>query len=181
MHYPEVRNIHRPAHLYFDAMVYFVSASTLHQKPFFNTDAKKQFIKNALDSAVKKYGYTLYAWTILDDHFHILFKTGAGKWLPRFLGNIKGRSSCKLNRLEGKMGRRVWFQYWDVCIRDKSDFYTRLNYIHYNCVKHGYTQKMSEYKWTSFHSFVEKYGVEWVNSCLKEYPIVDFTPKGEND
>ncbi|MCK4328246.1 transposase [candidate division WOR-3 bacterium] len=181
MHYPKVRNIHRPVHLYLDSTLYFVSASTLNQKLFFNTDAKKQFIKDALGSTTKKYGYTLYGWTILDNHFHILFKTSTGKWLSKFIANIKGESSYRLNRLEGTIGRRIWYQYWDVCIHNKTDFYTHLNYIHHNCIKHRCTDKMSDYRWTSYHSFVKKYGIEWVNSCLKEYPIVDFTPKGGYD
>ncbi len=73
----------------------------------------------------------------------------------------------------------IWYQYMDHVIRDESDYYKHLNYIHQNPVKHGLIKRMSQYPWSSIHEWIKKKGKEFVLDSFRRYPIVDFQPIAE--
>jgi len=43
-----------------------------------------------------------------------------------------------------------------VLLRDELDFEHHVDYIHYNPVKHNYVNKPSDWKYSSFHRYVEQ-------------------------
>jgi len=174
---------HRPPHIYLDNACYSITASTFYKKNYFDTNEKKQLILDSLNSAIANYDYYLYAWCILDNHYHILIKTKLGKLLSKFISRIHGKSAIELNKLDAMPGRQIWYQYWDYCIRDEADFWKHFNYIHHNPLKHGYLndQKLvAEYSFSSYRSWRDKKSEEWLNDCFAKYPIVDFTQVEEN-
>jgi len=168
---------HRPPHIYVDNADYFLTMATYEHHSLFDTDEKKWLLKTALDHAVNTSGYFLHGWVILCSHLHVLIRITLGATLPGFVSRITGKSGIELNKLDGKPGRRVWYQYWDRCVRNESDFYVRLNYIHQNCVKHGYVDDMSLYLFSSYREYVERHGQKWVDECFRMYPVVDFAPE----
>jgi putative transposase len=165
---------HRPPHVYLDDTYYFVTMGTFQRMLLFDNQEKKKLIRLALETSIKKYGYLLKAWVILSNHFHILFKTSQGRLLPRFLAGITGKSAIELNKLDKCAGRKCWYQYWDRCIRGERDFWIRVNYIHYNPVKHGYATRMEDYPFSSYRLYLKNKGAEWITSCFMEFPIKDF-------
>lgn len=165
---------HRPPHIYLDDTYYFVTIGTFQKMFLFNSYGKKSLIRSALEISIKKHSYLLKTWVILSNHFHILFKTSKGQLLPRFLSGITGKSAIELNKLDKSAGRRCWYQYWDRCIRNKRDFCTRINYIHYNPVKHGYVTRMEDYTFSSYRSYLKNKGQQWITACFMEFPIKDF-------
>jgi putative transposase len=165
---------HRPPHIYLDDTYYFVTVGTFRKMHLFNSQKKKVLIRSALERSVERCGYLLKAWVILSNHFHILFKTKQGRLLPRFLSGITGRSAIELNKLEKAAGRKCWYQYWDRCPRGERDFWTRVNYIHYNPVKHGYAARMEDYPFSSYGAYLKDKGQQWLTACFMEFPIRDF-------
>lgn len=73
----------------------------------------------------------------------------------------------------------IWYQYMDHVIRNDEDYYKHLNYIHQNPVKHGYTKKLTDYRWSSIHKWIDGKGKEFVADCFRTYPIIDFEPIAE--
>lgn len=73
----------------------------------------------------------------------------------------------------------IWYQYMDHIVRSDEDYYKHINYIHQNPVKHGYANKLTDYKWSSIHKWVKEKGKEYVLDCFRTYPIVDFEPIAE--
>ena len=71
---------------------------------------------------------------------------------------------------------RVWFQYVDRVVRDERDYFTHFNYIHQNPVKHGFVERMSDYKFSSIHRWIEEAGKDWLVDCFRRYPVIDFEP-----
>ncbi|MDP2104725.1 MAG: hypothetical protein Q8J76_01930, partial [Desulfobulbaceae bacterium] len=59
-------------------------------------------------------------------------------------------------------------RYWEHRIRDDRDFERHIDYIHYNPVKHGYSQAPSEWEYSSFHRYVRNgiYQANWAG-CEK--------------
>jgi len=183
MLYPDNRNIHRPPHIYKDDILYFITARTIKKEKFFNAKEKKKILEKTLKEILERYCCDCFALAILDNHYHIIIKIKNGDDLKLFIKDLHSLSSQRLNKLEDKKGRKIWFQYWDHCIRNEKDFFLHFNYIHHNPVKHGYIKTQEEvlnYEFCSYKDWMNKKGAEWLASSFERYPIKDFTVEGDD-
>ena len=166
---------HQPVHLYFDDQIYFLTAHTYLNQYRMKADLEKQKILHKIKNFLHEFDYQFYAWVILENHYHVLFKSQKGKDLSKIFGKIHGGYSFEMNQLQNCRGRKIWQNYWDWCIRSKKDFWTHFNYIHHNPVKHGYVNKMEDYRFSSYNYWSRRKGYDWMTSVLEQYPIIDFT------
>ncbi|MFH1597487.1 MAG: transposase [Patescibacteria group bacterium] len=147
---------HNPPHIYLDDTVYFITAKTIGKNNHFSSNKKKEILKNRLSQTVKELKIIIYAWVILDNHYHLLIKIKKKSDLSKLMQLFHGRTSYILNKVDDKKGRQVWFNYWDHCIRNEKDFNNHLNYIHFNPVKHGLVSKPGDYKYSSYGQYLKK-------------------------
>ncbi|MDZ7798743.1 MAG: transposase [Patescibacteria group bacterium] len=162
----------RPPHIYSDNSFYFLTARTLKGIYFFNTDSKKKILLNVIRKALERYNCDLYAWVILSNHYHLLLKIKLGKELSSLIKNIHANSSRILNIYQACPSRKIWWNYWDKCIETPKSYYTHLNYIHHNPVKHGYTKNMKDYKFSSYRHYLKTQGKEWLEDSFCAYPVI---------
>lgn len=174
---------HRPPHTYLDHQCYFLTAATYQKIAYINNRSKKNLLKDLIFQVFNRYQYRLGAWVILDNHYHLLFQASLGRYLPKAIAAIHGKCAIEVNKIDEKPGRKVWYQYWDYCIRNECDYWRHFNYIHQNPIKHGYIDTIKDltaYQFSSFSDWVKKEGKDWIYDCLRKYSIVDFT-KDEDD
>lgn len=173
-------NKHRPFHIFLDDQIYFLTV-TCYKKQFLFKN-KEKVISQTIFQTIQEFKYHLYAWVILLNHLHLLFKMD--KSFKRFITILNGRIAYQINQLDNLRGRKVIYQYWDYCIRSEADFYKHFNYIHHNPVKHGYVKNQKEvlnYPFSSYKHWSIKKSREWLDSCYESYPIIDFTIKHDSD
>lgn len=103
---------------------------------------------------------------------------GVAKFISRWRGLKSAIPSPTARQLLEFKPPPVWYQYLETIIRSEADFYHHLNYIHQNPVKHGYTKDMRKYQFSSYQYYLKEKGKEWLADCFREYPIIDFEPKG---
>jgi REP-associated tyrosine transposase len=181
MNYPKNRNIHRPPHIYLDDGLYFITSRTFDHIDYFNDDNRRKIIYDIICLAEEKFEFDLHAWVILKNHYHLMIKVNKGSELSQIMKFINGKSSYDLNKIE-KKERRIWSNYWDYLIRSEKDYYTHLNYIHNNLIKHGLVKNFDELKMnlnSSYMHFYEKYGEKWMMECFTNYPIIDYIVEGD--
>ncbi len=175
---------HNPPHIYIDNTVYFITAHTYGEKNFLNTDEKKGILLNKINESIKYYQFKLYGWVIIDNHYHLLIRTTCGNNLGKFINMVHGSSSYEINKIDKSQGRKIWYSYWDTCVRSEKDFYIRLNYIHNNPIKHGFVKNLEElefYKFSSYPIYLKEKGKNWINDIFMKFPVVDYIinePKG---
>ncbi|MDP1546755.1 MAG: transposase [Anaerolineales bacterium] len=150
---------------------YFVTASTLNKTHILATPAHLNLWVQTLKTLALEFKIVLAAWTILQNHYHILFMPAAGRDLSAFMKRLHGITSRQLNLLDNQQGRKVWYSYWDTCIRGEHDFWTRLNYIHYNPVKHGYVGNPEDWEYSSYRFYLRGNDNGWLKACEQEYPV----------
>ena len=207
-------DLHRPPHLFIDDTIYFVTGRTFRQEAYFDTKEKLLILSNVFKKSVKKYNFNVFAWVLLKNHYHLLFKIDNALNISKFVKNFHTNSARLLNELNGRAlscanprdfnGRalscatpfteqnglahdsvrenqnRIWYQYWDYCIRDEKDFWKHFNYIHNNPLKHGLVGNLEsalKYEFSSGNLWLEEKGSEWLNSIFEAHPIIDFTPQ----
>lgn len=109
------------------------------------------------------YPFRHLAHVILDDHLHWILIPES----PNIPGQIV--SSLKRNVIHARMrmnrpAQGLWQPHFhDHIIRDSGDFQKHLDYVHYNPVKHGYVDMPVQYRWSSFHAWVDRavYHADW--------------------
>ena len=52
-------------------------------------------------------------------------------------------------------GRKVWWNYWDTCIRAEHDYCSRLRYVFWNPVKHGLVDSPEEYNFSNYAVYLD--------------------------
>ena len=114
------------------------------------------------------------AWCILPNHYHLLVLSDDLKATTKILGKLHGRSSFDWNREEERRGRKIWHGAPDRAMRSTRHFWTTLNYIHHNPVKHGYVEKQTDWPHSSVHGFLEEVGRERAVEIWKEFPVKDY-------
>jgi putative transposase len=100
-------------------------------------------------------------WTLpLDDHdFSTRWRRIKGVFSQ---GIASGERLSERRQVKGERG--VWQRrFWEHVIRDEQDFSAHVDYIHYNPVKHGYTERADDWPHSSFQRFVRAgwYPIDW--------------------
>jgi putative transposase len=50
----------------------------------------------------------------------------------------------------------IWQRrFWEHTLRDQEDFNRRVDYIHYNPVKHGLVEDIRDWSWSSYHRYLK--------------------------
>ncbi|HNB87393.1 MAG TPA: transposase [Anaerolineales bacterium] len=164
---------HRPPHLYVDGAWYFITSSTVGSVKILSTDAHLNLWVETFKELILQFKIKLIAWVILPNHYHILFMPEKADELGSFMKRLNGNTSRKLNLFDDQAGRSVWYSYWDTCIRNERDFWTRFNYIHYNPVKHGYVEYPGEWRFSSYSFYLRDDESPWLEGYEKDFPIYD--------
>jgi putative transposase len=108
---------HSPLHIFIPEATYFVTARIYRRKFLIHTDDRKELLLSTNTETLKIHGYSLHAWAILSNHYHIVIQDICRKVdLTPLFRRIHSITAITLNRLDGTPGRKVWFQFWDKLI-----------------------------------------------------------------
>jgi len=141
---------HAPVHRFESDGIYIVTAATLHKALLFGDPKKLTLLQHALLSLAKQYQWQLEAWAVFPNHYHFVARRSSeSASLKTMLTHLHADSARKLNRLDGRSGRRVWFNFWDTKLTNPRSYLARLNYVHQNPVKHGLVAMANQYRWCS--------------------------------
>jgi putative transposase len=158
-----------PAHLYLDNAPYFITSAIHRKRPLLADAAVKRHLLATLQACFLEKGWQLNDWVILDNHYHLLGVSAEGRDLSTIFRKIHTLSGSFI-RQHCLCNGPVWWNYWDYCPRNESDYMTRLNYLLINPVKHGYCDNLYAYPFSSFHGRIETSGREALNRQFKTYP-----------
>ncbi len=141
---------HAPLHRFDEAGTYFVTAGTYQKQHFFNTAKRLDDLCQRLATFAERYRWLLQSWSVFSNHYHFVAASPEkAKTLREMLRDFHSGTSRELNRLDGKIGRRVWHEYWDTQLTYERSYLARLNYVQQNPVHHGLVAVATDYRWCS--------------------------------
>lgn len=127
-----------------------VTTGTLYKQPLFKASANRDLIERMMLSMSKQFGWQLEAWVVLANHHHFIARGHQESAdLREFLQQWHYDSARALNEMEGKPGRKVWYEFWDTRLTSQYSYLARLNYVHQNAVRHGLVAVANQYRWCS--------------------------------
>ena len=69
--------------------------------------------------------------------------------LPEMLSVLHVKTAGWVNRLDGTIGRKVWFNYRETRLTHEKSYLARLNYVHTNPARHGLVAVANQYPFCS--------------------------------
>ncbi len=163
----------RPPHIVRENGYYFITSRTVESQWFLRPDKYKSILLDVIHEKTTKFNYPLIAYAILNHHYHLIIDAKDAKNLSKFMSELNGASSRKLNDADGVIGRKVWWNYFETFLANEEQFFTHLNYLHQNPIKHSLSKNF-DYKFSSYGAWVKKKGKEYLDDSFRKYPIVDF-------
>jgi len=156
---------HGPLHWLFEAGLYMITAGTYQKVRYLNSTSHRDFFLESLFARAAEFDWELRAWAVLPNHYHIVAASPSDpRTLRRFLGKLHMQSAKQLNLWDRSPGRRVWFQFWDSHITYERSYLARLNYVHYNPVRHGVVAEAENYRWCSASWFTKNASAAFVET-----------------
>ena len=153
---------HNPPHLFLPNAIYMLTASIYQKEPLIASSKRKMEWVGAFYKAAEIYGWQIIAWAILHNHYHAVLQSPEDSGtLSKFIGSYHKFTARQWNDEDNATERKVWWNYWDTCIRSESDYYTRLRYVFWNPVKHGLVSVPEEYKFSNYQEFLLQWQVEF--------------------
>ena len=151
----------------------FITMVTHKRNPILIQNIEK--LRSSYKKVKEKFEFEMFGIVVLPDHIHMIIKPENIKEYPIIIKSIKAYFSRtideknieKIKLTKSKIKKKekgVWQRrYWEYTIRDEDDLYKHLDYIHWNPVKHGYIENVRDWKYSSFHKFVNQklYDINW--------------------
>jgi REP element-mobilizing transposase RayT len=153
---------------------YFVSFAVVEWLDVFTRNEYRQILLDCLDYCQKKKGMEIYAWVIMTNHMHLVFRSTTDYPPQYLLGDFKRftsrkvieaiKSNPKESRKEvllkcfGHHGRRssncTNHQFWrhdnhPIELWSRKVIFQKINYIHRNPVVAGYVFRPEDYPYSS--------------------------------
>jgi len=106
------------------------------------------------------------------------------------LSKLHTTTAKELNRMDMKVGRRVWYQYWDGHITYQTSYFARLKYVHQNPVHHRVVENAENYPWCSaawfaqrarpsFYRTVDSFKIDHVQ-VRDDFDVLRISPEAES-
>jgi len=144
---------------------HIVNRGVERRKIFMDEEDHLKFLE-ILDESAKTYAFEIYAYALMDNHYHLLLKTTALN-LSLLMRQINSRYSIHFNKKQKRVGP-LWqgrFKSWYVY--DESYLKSLIKYIEFNPIKAKITQKIGEFRW-AMSSKIDEF------SCLN-YRLIEAT------
>ncbi len=166
---------HNPPHLFISNTLYMLTTSTYQKEPLISSPERKREWIEAFLNAAKIYKWQVIAWVTLHNHYHAIVQSPEdAETLSKFVSSYRKFTARKWNDEDLSDGRKVWWNYWDTCIRSETEYYNRLRYVFWNPVKHGLVEAPEDYPFSNYKEFLMKWQVDFDFTSLSE---VDDVPE----
>lgn len=165
---------HSPPHVDAPGCFRIITAACFEHSHFLSSSERISWFEHELLEHLRNEGLECTAWVVLSNHYHLLVKIENIKEFVRSLGQLHGRTAHEINGMDQTRGRQVWYRCQDRIMRNERHYYTSLNYIHNNPVKHGYVKLWGQWPYSSFHWYLQTKGREWLTEIWRSYPVRNY-------
>jgi len=122
------------------------------KKLFFDDEDREKFI-DILCEKKKEQGYLIYAYCLMDNHVHLLIKEEKDT-IARIMKRINTSYAYYFNKKYQRVGHVFQDRFKSEPVETDAYLLAAVRYIHHNPVKANIVENASQYKWSSFNSYI---------------------------
>ena len=165
---------HQPPHLLRQNATFLVTAACYNHKPYMHSNERRDMLLDLILQQLADRNIIAFSWVVLINHYHLMLHLPDINSLGDMLRIVHGSTARSWNLEDQISGRKVWYRYSDRMIRSERHYFTTLNYIHYNPVRHGLVDSPYDWKWSSLHWYLAEHGRSWLQDVWRSYPLKDY-------
>lgn len=121
---------------------------------FDDKNDKNKFLEIMLDTK-KETNFELYAYCLMDNHAHFLIKENEIS-ISFIMKKICAKYAAWYNYQHHQVGHLFQDRFKSECVETNSYFFMVLKYILNNPVKGKVVENPGDYKWSSYHEYINK-------------------------
>jgi REP element-mobilizing transposase RayT len=135
--------------LEFPGAVYHVTSRGDRREPIFFEDEDREAFLSLLGREVSQQGWRLYAYCLMDNHYHLLVETPEPN-LSRGMRRLNGVYTQTFNRRHGLVGHLFQGRYKAIVV-DRDSYLLELSrYVVLNPVRAGRVENPADWVWSSY-------------------------------
>jgi putative transposase len=172
---------HAPPHFTGGPNVYIISAACFEHKHIMATSQRRTEFKDALLDGLDAVVHAdVRAWVVGPNHYHLLIEGDLAAF-AQWIGRLHNGKATQWNREDRTPGRKVWHRFSDRWIRSEGHYFSSLNYIHGNPVKHGWVKRADLWPWSSLTTYLKEVGRDTLAQWWAMYPVKDYGQGWDDD
>jgi len=164
----------RPLRIEFQGALYhFTSRGNARQSIFLTEEDYADFLF-VLCSVTKRYHFLLYAYCLMNNHYHLLIETPEGN-LSKGMRQLNGRYAQRFNQRYQRVGHLLQGRYQAILV-DKENYLLELcRYVVLNPVRAKIAKNPEDWRWSTYRTTA---GYEGGIPCLTtDWIISQFAPE----
>ena len=128
----------------------------IERRAIFKKEADKSLFLKIIQKQLSKSSVQIYAWCIMDNHFHILLETGKTS-LSGFMRRILTGYAVNYNKINKRSGHLFQNRYKSILCEKDEYLLPLIRYIHLNPVKAKVIGlgSLNRYKWTGNREIIQ--------------------------
>jgi putative transposase len=143
----------RPLRLEIPDALYHVTSRGNERRPIFWTDEDRVAFLGFLGEAVKRFGWSISAWVLMTNHFHLVIQTPQPN-LSRGMHWLNGKYAAWVNRVHGRCGHLFQGRFHSFLIEKEAYFAEVLRYVVLNPVRAQMVARPEDYRWSSYRTMI---------------------------
>jgi REP element-mobilizing transposase RayT len=120
-----------------------------NKREIFLEDRDREFFCLTVTRIARKYGWTVLAYCLMDNHYHLLLSVG-DKGLSAGMQELNGGYATTFNLTHGRINHLFGRRFWNRKIETHASLLNTVRYVVQNPRAAGGSKKLEEYDWTSY-------------------------------
>jgi putative transposase len=146
--------------------LHHIIARGIARKKVFNDDVDRDFFLERLGTIVQESQTQCYAWALIPNHFHLLFKTGATP-IATVMKRLLTGYAMHYNRRHNRFGHLFQNRYKSILCQEENYLLELVRYIHLNPLRAGLAADMKaldQYAYSGHSVLMGRIKAEWQNT-----------------
>jgi len=164
----------RQARLDIPGALHHIMVRGINKADIFDDDQDKTQFLERLGDLVTKGQCRIYAWGLMSNHVHILFKSGK-YGISAVMQKLLTWYAQYYNRRHKRTGHLFENRYKSILCDEDNYLLALVRYIHLNPIRAGIVKTMEEldyYPWSGYRSIIGKAKYPWMDT---EYVLIQFS------
>ena len=157
--------------------LHHVMARGIDGRTLFSNVFEYEHLRSRLEQLVIELKFSVYAWVIMPNHFHLLIRTGPEP-ISHLMHRLLTGFAVSYNRRHDRTGHVFQGRFKSILVQEENYFLKLINYIHLNPLKANLVNSLEEldmYKWSGHPCLIGKTECRWMkrDSVLENFGDIE--------
>lgn len=130
--------------------LFHVTARGIRRSDIVKDDVDRKCFMALLEQATVRYGWALYSYCLMTNHYHLILRLDAGGTLAAGMHRLNGIHARRFNERHGHVGHVFEARYAAEHLQQRAHLLACLRYVPLNPVRAGLVASPDAYAWSSY-------------------------------